>query len=123
MRLENWSLHKTTDPTPHLNPGEAKPLDLVFKGEVYDDPRGRADGKGISTSYVVRVDDANVLHTFSGSQYQLGEPAAYYEKYCAKNGIDLYTVETKDLLNIPIAAIVPDWLLIHIEYEAKGNPT
>ena len=56
-------------------------------GNVYDDPRGRPDGKSVVTSYIVFSNGKEVT-TYSGTLYILGEPASEYLTWMKENNID-----------------------------------
>ena len=77
-RLENWSINTTGSlyqapetAVTHLN------------GEVYGHDRF-PEGHGITTSAVVSS-EGNLVMTYSGSTYLLGDPSEDYVKWCREN--------------------------------------
>ena len=73
MKLENWSIC-----TPKVNPFTAPELiPQCLQGNVYGHPRFR-DGEFVISSRIVGIKE-NLILTYSGSTYELGEPDPDYE--------------------------------------------
>lgn len=83
IKLENWSV-VVRDQCPWQAPESAK---RQLSGECYNHPQFK-DGTFVSTSYIVDV-DKNVIKTYSGSIYELGEPDPEYLKWLDENGYKL----------------------------------
>jgi hypothetical protein len=65
--------------------------DPKLSGEVYGHDRF-PDGDNITTSTIIKV-EGNVVNTFSGSKYELGQPSADYVEWCREQGCHIPTPE------------------------------
>lgn len=81
IKLENWAVYC---PDPYQAP-EIRRDCLI--GHVYDDPRGREDGKSVVTSYIVAANGKEIT-TYSGTVYVLGKPADEYLTWTKEHDID-----------------------------------
>ena len=82
MRLENWGFTSTSALDPYLAPELARTKAV---GKVYGNPKFE-DGENVVTSVVDKFDlEAMVIHTRSGSVYQLGKMAPEFAKFLESN--------------------------------------
>lgn len=82
-KLEEWSVcNRPADPyqAPEL-------WSTILSGKVYGHSRF-PDGTHIDTSLIVKA-EGRIVHTYSGTQYELGIPEQKYVEWCAKNGIQI----------------------------------
>ena len=87
MRLENWSI--CTHPNDvYIAPEFRLPC---LQGNVFNDPRGRSDGKRIVTTLIINVEGDKVI-TESGSVYELGKPNPKYIEWCMANNHHVPTI-------------------------------
>lgn len=82
-KLENWSVCTRPD-----DPYQAPELwSTILCGNVYGHSKF-PDGTFINTSIPVKS-EGRIVHTNSGTQYELGTPEKEYLEWCAKNEIVL----------------------------------
>jgi len=80
-KLEDWSVGVSAyDPycAPEL-------MSTVLFGKVYGHSKF-PDGMRIQTSIPVKS-FGRIVHTYSGTKYELGMPSEEYKQWCVKNGI------------------------------------
>ena len=76
MRLENWFI--TDNDNGYMAPEMIRKLAI---GNVYGHPNHK-DGKRIHTNYLTYIDlKDKIIHTQSGSIYELGEPDPKYAEW------------------------------------------
>lgn len=89
FKLENWSTVSVDNETNRYTPPEAK--SVYLNGEIYGNPRF-TDGNRITTTRIVKI-DGNLVETYSGSKYELGEPDPKFVEYCKNNNLYVPTKE------------------------------
>lgn len=74
MKLENWGVVSIPS-----NPCQAPELGIMcLSGEIYNSTKFK-DGTSVTTSEVIGK-DGDMVVTYSGSKYELGQPHPTYEE-------------------------------------------
>lgn len=92
-KLENWCLQKTN---PNADPESVGLLCMVAVGTVSGHPT-HPDGEVVMTASIVSC-FGRIIDTFSGREYELGEPKPDWVQWLKDNGLPVPNMDGGDVI-------------------------